>query len=276
MKKAKVSERRACQVLSISRSHLRVEVSARAASDSSLLAAIRGIFEASNGRYGAPRVHDELTERGVRTSRKRVSRLMREGGIVARKHRKFIPTTDSSHDLPVAPNLLERNFAPQARDRAWAGDITYLRTGQHWSYLAVVLDLFSRRIIGWTLSRSLATEGALDAFQAAMRERRPSAGLVVHHDRGCQYASLAYRKAIERRGAILSMSRKANCWDNSPSESFFATLKKELGSTFISFEAGQFALKKYIDWYNTTRRHSFNSGMSPIKKELAAYTCIAA
>jgi transposase InsO family protein len=98
----------------------------------------------------------------------------------------------------------------------------------------------------------------------------------VHHDRGCQYASLAYRKAIERRGAILSMSRKANCWDNSPSESFFATLKKELGSTFISFEAGQFALKKYIDWYNTTRRHSFNSGMSPIKKELAAYTRIAA
>lgn len=276
MKKANLSERSICKTLSISRSHLKDEVSARAISDDALLVEIRDIHAASFGRYGAPRIHAQLKERGVCVSQKRVSRLMREAGIFALKRSKYVPTTDSFHDQPIAPNLLQRDFAPSAVNRVWSGDITYLRAGLSFCYLAVVIDLFSRRVVGWSLSRNLKTDGAMDALKTAVNERQPAKGLIVHHDRGSQYASASYRGVIARAGAELSMSRKGNCWDNAPSESFFATLKKELGSIFISFEAAEFATSRYIDWYNTTRRHSFNTGLSPIKKELVAHMKLVA
>jgi putative transposase len=271
MKKAKKSERYVCRVLSCSRSQVRAKPSERMGSDAILSRDIHAVFKQSSGRYGAPRIHGQLKEGGLRVSRKRVARLMREDGIFARKRRKCIPTTDSKHDLPVACNLLARKFTPATPNRVWAGDITYLRTGSRWSYLSVLIDLYSRRIVGWSLSSSLTTEGPLRALNSATSERQPKPGLLVHHDRGCQYASSVYREQLERSQAILSMSRKGNCWDNAPSESFFATLKKELGSLFISFEAAQAALETYIDWYNTNRRHSFNRGASPIQKEVAKH-----
>lgn len=267
MKKANVSERSVCKVLQISRSHLKDVVCTRAATDETLVAEVVDIHTASFRRYGAPRIHAELKDRGVHVSRKRVSRLMRQSGIHALKRSKYVPTADSSHDLPIAPNRLVRDFAPDAVNRVWAGDITYLRTGLSWSYLAVVLDLFSRRVVGWTLSRSLKVDGAIDASKMAAKDRQPAKGLIIHHDLGSQYASAPYREVIEQTGAELSMSRKDNCWDNAPSESFFAALKKELGSIFI---------ERYIDWYNTTRRHSFNNGLSPIKKELVSHMKLVA
>jgi putative transposase len=271
MKKADKSERAVCRVLSCSRSHIRSKPSERSGEDAALTRKVRAIFEAARGRYGSPRVHDELRDQGVCVARKRVARLMKNEGLVAQKPRKFVPTTDSKHDLPIAPNVLGRAFEPDSQDRVWVGDITYVRTGTAWSYLSVLIDLYSRRVVGWTLSRTLATDGPRCALDDALKERRPQSGILVHHDRGCQYASLSYRQRLERAGATLSMSRKGNCWDNAPSESFFATLKKELGALFISFEAAKVAIAQYIEWYNVTRRHSFNGGLSPVKKELATY-----
>jgi putative transposase len=187
-----------------------------------------------------------------------------------------VPTTDSAHDLPVAANTLNRKFAPTSKNTVWVGDITYVRTGSCWSYLSVILDLYSRRIVGFHLSSSLATEGPLIALKQAYWSRKPGNGLLVHHDRGCQYASEAYAKQLSVMGATLSMSRTGNCWDNAPSESFFATLKRELGETFISFDAAQKAISEYIQWYNDVRRHSHNDGISPLKKELVMYNQIVA
>jgi putative transposase len=229
---------------------------------------VRAVHTASSGRYGAPRVHDALREAGHEVSRKRVARLMREEGICGKRPRKFVPTTDSKHAEPVAPNLLQRQFSPAQPNTVWVGDITYLRTGKQWSYLSVLIDLYSRRVVGWHLCISLETHGPLAALSNAVTERKPERNLLVHHDRGCQYASRAYRQALACIDARLSMSRKGNCWDNAPAESFFATLKRELGETFISFEAAQQALQGYFDWYNGARRHSHNNGMSPIRKEL--------
>ena len=221
-----------CQVLQVSRSGyydwLSRSESTRAAGDRALAIDIRASHEASHGRYGSPRVHAELRSQGRRIGRKRVARLMRGMGLAARRRRRFRRTTDSSHAFPVAPNLLGRDFHAPAPDRVWLADITYLWTAQGWLYLAVVLDLFSRQVVGWAMADHLGHELAVAALDMAIARRRPAPGLVQHSDRGVQYAAHGYRRRLRDHAMICSMSRKGDCWDNAPMESFFATLKGEL------------------------------------------------
>ncbi len=200
----------------------------RGRADAQLLIEIRAIHHQSRKTYGAPRIHEELREHGWRCSRKRVARLMRQAGLHAQQKRRYRATTDSSHTLPVAENVLGRAFLPAAPHVIWAADITYIWTDEGWLYLAVVLDLFSRRVIGWSMQPTLERALVSEALEMALRAHRPAAGLVHHSDRGSQYASRDYQVLLKQYGIIPSMSRKGNCWDNAPVESFFATLKKEL------------------------------------------------
>ena len=192
------------------------------------MAAIRQEYHASKGTYGSPRLHKELREKGIPCSRNRLVRIMRKYEITARPLRRFTVTTDSDHSVPVAPNLLERQFTAEAPSRKWTADITYVWTREGWLYLAVVLDLFSRRVVGWAMSHTLERSLVIDALQMALAARKPTAGLLCHSDRGSQYASGAYQQALKKAAAVCSMSRKGNCYDNAPTESFFASLKREL------------------------------------------------
>lgn len=221
-----------CEVLEVSRSGYygwasRPE-SARAAADRAIAAEIRAAHSNSRGRYGSPRVHAELRAHGRRVARKRVARLMRAMGLSARRKRRFRRTTDSAHAFPVAPNLLDRDFTAAAPDRVWLADLTYIWTAEGWLYLAVVLDLCTRRVVGWSMADHLGHELALAALDMAIACRRPRSGLVHHADRGVQYAAHGYRRRLEEHGMLCSMSRKGDCWDNAPMESFYATLKGEL------------------------------------------------
>jgi putative transposase len=182
--------------------------------DDKLSEQVREAHAASKGRYGSPRVHAELKAAGERVGRKRVARLMREKKLAARTRRRFRTTTDSKHDFPIAPNVLERDFTASAPDRAWVTDITFVWTAQGWLYLAVILDLFSRRVVGWATSQNVDRYLALAALDTALARRRPALGLVHHSDRGSTYASSDYRKALDARGLECSMSRKGDCWDS--------------------------------------------------------------
>ena len=233
--------------------------SAHARQDAELLEAIRGVFLQFRGRYGAPRIERELAKQGLHVSRKRVARLMREAGLRAKGKRKFKATTDSAHSLPVAPNLLNRGFSVDRPDTVWVGDITYLWTRQGWMYLAVVLDLYSRKVVGWALAERMTVSLVCDALDAAVRLRRPGPGLLFHSDRGSQYASRAYRRRLWRYRMNQSMSRKGNCWDNAVAESFFATLKKELvrNHVFATRSEARDAVFEYLEvFYNRRRAHS--------------------
>ena len=231
---------------------------------------VRAAFRKSRGTYGSPRVHQEMREHGLRISRKRVERLMREEGLCARRRRQFRgSTTDSGHAQPIAANLLDRQFRVETVagvDRVWVGDITYLPTQQGWLYLAVVLDLKSRRVVGYALSPSLETKLVRQALEQALRRRQPALGLIHHSDRGSQYASSEYRELLERAGIRQSMSRKGDCWDNAVAESFFATLEWELvdrSQWSTRVQAGR-AVAEYIEnWYNPERRHSSLGYRSP-------------
>jgi transposase InsO family protein len=226
---------------------------------------------ASKRRYGSPRVHAELKAAGERVGRKRVARLMREKELVGRMRRRFRTTTDSKHDFPIAPNVLARDFTASAPDQAWVTDITFLWTMQGWLYLAVILDLFSRRVVGWATSQNVDRHLALAALDTALTKRRPIAGLVHHSDRGSTYASSDYRKALDARGIECSMSRKGDCWDNAVAESFFATLKRELEGidAMESRAAATISIGDYIDgFYNLERRHSAINYTSPVEFEL--------
>ena len=239
-------------------------------SDERLLAAIRRIFADNWGSYGSPRVHDALHKENILVGQKRVARLMREHGIVASGKPRFVPTTtDSNHNLAIAPNTLDRQFTVAEPNQVWVGDITYLRAGGPWAYLSTVIDLYSRRIVGWALSTTMHAALACDALEMARCERPEASDVLVHHDRGSQYASHEYAASIATLGGRLSMSRKGNCWDNAVAESFFATLKREMGHTFGSFSELQRQVEKYILWYNTRRFHSHNGGLSPVLAELA-------
>jgi transposase InsO family protein len=196
--------------------------------DEDLAKRVADAHRTSKRRYGSPRVHADLTAAGERVGRKRVARLMREKGLVARMRRRFRTTTDSKHDFPIAPNVVGRDFTANAPDQVWVTDITFLWTAQGWLYLAVILDLFSRRVVGWATSQNVDRHLALAALDTALTKRRPIAGLVHHSDRGSTYASSDYRKALDARGIECSMSRKGDCWDNAVAESFFATLRAEL------------------------------------------------
>ena len=240
--------------------------------DQALLAKIRNIFEASRCLYGSPRVHAELIHQGQKVSRKRVARLMRENGLVARIPKRFKKTTLSEHDRRIAPNLLERNFKVDKPDTAWVGDITYVWTDEGWLYLAVLIDLASRRVVGWAAADHMRDELTLEALEAALEGRAGAdfSQLVHHTDRGSQYASDDYIAALEARGITRSMSRKGDCWDNAVAESFFATLKKELihRNDFETRKEAIEAIFEYIEtYYNRQRRHSHNEYLSPVSYE---------
>jgi transposase InsO family protein len=246
---------------------------ARAIADERLLLDVRGAHEKSGGSYGAPRVHRELRDDGVRVGRKRVARLMREDGLAGRAPRRRCPrTTDSTHDHPIAPNRPDRQFDVNGvrLNQVWVSDITYVPTGEGWLYLAAVLDLGSRRCVGWAMRDTLEAEVAVSALEMAIASRRPEPGLTHHSDRGSQYACADYRAVLAAHGMIASMSRKANCWDNAVAESFFATLERELilDARWQTRDEARRAIFRYIEtWYNRERRHSTLDYVSPAAYE---------
>ena len=241
--------------------------------DERLFVRIGESWKKSKKSYGSPRILKDLRAWGERCGRNRVARLMRENGIAAKTKKKFKATTNSRHNLPVAPNLLNREFNVERPDEAWVGDITYIWTREGWLYLAVVLDLFSRKVIGWGMGERLTAEIALSAFNMAILNRRPSAGLIFHSDRGVQYASDAFRKLLERHGFVQSMSRKGDCWDNAVAESFFHSLKTE-HVYFEDYKTRVEAIGKIFEYievfYNRARRHSSLEYRSPAEFEAMA------
>lgn len=246
--------------------------SSRAARHDALVAAIKVVHDEVKARYGSPRIHAELIARGEPCCVNTVARLMRREGIAAKTKRKFRVTTDSNHGRPVAENVLDRRFEPQAPNRAWTADITYLSTGEGWLYLAAVEDLYSRRIVGWSMSTRIDSRLVVDALEMALARRLPGEGLVAHSDRGSQYASERYQGLLAGHGITCSMSRRANCWDNAPMESFFASLKKELtrGEIFATREEARASIFEYIEvFFNRIRRHSSLGYKSPAEYERA-------
>lgn len=244
--------------------------SARARSDSSLTERIKVIHQRSRGRYGAPRVHAELRDEGVCIGRKRVARLMRLAGVRAQGKRKYRVTTKSRDSRPVAENVLDRKFKVERADTVYAGDITYLPTLEGWLYLAVVLDVFSRRVVGWSMSERITDDLTINALEMALTTRKPAARLLHHSDRGAQYTSWAYQKTLSDAKAVSSMSRKGNCWDNAVVESFFASLKAEEvdGRVYVTRVEARAAMFEFIEvFYNRQRRHSSLGFMSPVRFE---------
>jgi transposase InsO family protein len=229
---------------------------------------IRLVFKESRQTYGGERVVDELRDQGIRCGRKRVTRLMKEDGLQPKKARRFRVTTIAEPENEKAPNVLGREFTVDAPDTVWAGDITYLWTREGWLYLAVLLDLYSRRVVGWAVRSHLGQELAIAALDRALYERGCHEGLLHHSDRGCQYNSKDYREKLDKNGLTVSMSRKGDCWDNAVVESFFATLKVELGDSFSSRQAAHDALFDYIEvFYNRKRRHTSIGSISPAEAE---------
>lgn len=233
-----------------------------------LLALIKAIHQELKGAYGSPRMVRELRARGFPAAKPRVERLMRENGIRGRHKRRYRATTDSKHNLPVARNLLDRNFSPRAPNQAWSADLTYVWTDEGWLYLAVVLDLFNREVVGWSIKPRMTTDIVLDALTMAWFRRRPAPGLIHHSDRGSQYASHAFRSKLIEYGMTCSMSRKGNCWDNAPTESFFNSLKNErvYGTRYATRAQAVADLFDYIEvFYNRSRRHSTLGYRSPVQ-----------
>jgi putative transposase len=248
--------------------------SRRSAANRELVDDIERVHRDTSGRYGSPRIHAELRAQGRGVSRGRIERLMRRHGIRAIMARPWrARTTDSRHDFPIAANLLERNFTAAAPNRIWLADITYVETDQGWLYLATVMDLYSRKIIGWAMCDHLRTELPLAALRMAISVQRPGDGLIHHSDRGVQYASAEYRQVMQSAGLRASMSRKGDCYDNAPMESFFHTLKTELvhHRHYATREEAARDVFTYIEgFYNRTRRHSAIGYISPIEMELKA------
>ena len=247
--------------------------SRRQLDDMIYLAHIREHFELSNGTYGYPRMHVELIEEGLAIGKHRVARLMRDNGLKALQKRRFKRTTDSHHQHPIAPNVLDQDFACDGPDHKWGADISYIWTSEGWLYLAIVLDLHSRRIVGWAVSDRLKKDLATTALVRAIAIRQPEPGLIHHSDRGSQYCSHEYRNLLNKHGLIASMSGKGNCYDNSMVETVFKTIKNELvwRTVFQTRKEATIQLGKYIDgFYNPRRRHSALGYKSPIKFEAEA------
>ena len=235
-----------------------------------MLVEIRSVHAEAKARYGSPRVHAELEARGHDCCVNTVARIMRESGIAAKTKRKFRQTTDSNHHHPVAENLLDRQFDPVAKNESWVADITYISTREGWMYLAVVEDLFSRMVVGWSMDATMTSRLVVDALEMAVVRRLPGSDLVAHSDRGSQYASEHYQGLLGAQGIACSMSRRGNCWDNAPMESFFASLKKELvhGEDYLTREQARASIFEYIEtWYNRVRRHSKLGYLSPVDFE---------
>jgi putative transposase len=264
-----------CSVLGVSRSGYyawwRRPVSSREREDARLATEIAATHRRSRRTYGSPRVHRDLKARGIHVGKKRVERLMRQEGLVAKRRRRFRKTTDSKHPFPIAPNILERKFEAKLPNETWVTDVTYVWTLEGWLYLAVILDLCSRRVVGWAGSANNDRALALEALNAAVADRKPSPGLLHHSDRGSPYASDDYRQNLVTHGFVASMSRKGDCWDNAVAESFFATIKGELidHEVYATRAAAKASIADYIDnFYNTERRHSSTGYVSPIEFEL--------
>jgi transposase InsO family protein len=244
--------------------------SPRVRAEVELCEAVRAVFKESEDRYGSPRVLEELKRQGFAVSKRRVERAMRGMGLTPPRRRRRRRTTVQNVLHPVAPNELARDFAATRPDERWVTDITYVWTDDGWVYVAVILDLFSRAVVGWAMDATLATSLPLAALNAAIRRRRPDAGLLHHSDRGCQYTSQKYRSALDELGIRVSMSRRGNCWDNAVAESFFATLKNELiyRRTWTSRLELREALFEYIEvFYNRRRLHSALNYKTPAEVE---------
>jgi len=239
--------------------------------EEALLAHIRAVHAETRGAYGWPRIWRELRKRGLRVGKQRVQRLMQAHGIRARGKRRFrVATTDSRHTLPVAPNRLDRNFSPAGPNTTWSGDITYIATDDGWLFLAVVIDLFSRRVVGWSLQPHMQRSLVMDALEMAWQQRRPPQGeLLFHSDRGSQYASEDFTRLLDEHGITASMSRKGNCWDNACSETLFGSLKVEWlhGRHFATIREAKDAVLEWLRWYNRNRMHSTLDYSSPIEYE---------
>ncbi len=266
---------RLCEVLGVSRSGYYAwrdrPPSARAARCEHLAEQIRQVHEEARSVYGSPRGHRELEARGVACCENTVAKLMRQHSIRSKAGRRFVVvTTDSRHDRPVAENVLAQEFYPDKPDTAWAADITYIPTAEGWLYLAAVIDLCSRKVVGWATADHLRAELPLEALRMALTHRRPAGELLHHRDRGVQYASDAYQSLLAKHGIEPSMSRKGNCWDNAVVESFFSTLKRELvhHERYADHEGARRSLFEYIEvFYNRRRRHSTLGYRSPAEFE---------
>ena len=268
--------RRMCRVLEVSTSGYYAwrgrPQSQRAQDNLELVNRIKEVHATSRETYGSPRVHAELVQdHGIHCNKKRVERLMRIHDIRGKQQRRRrVQTTDSNHSLPVAPNLLDRQFEADAPNRKWVADITYVPTAQGWLYLAVVLDLFSRRVIGWSMDNTMCTSLVKDALEMAISLRCPPAGLLHHSDRGSQYASAEYQAVLQAGEMVVSMSRTGNCYDNAVIESFFGTLKCELihDRSYRTRAQARQDIFEYIEvFYNRQRRHSFLGYLSPVSYE---------
>ena len=263
-----------CQVLALSPSAyydwLKCPVSLRQQEDQRLAAKIKTAHEASQSTYGARRIREDLREDGEQVSRARVERLMKAQGLKSKAKRRFKTTTDSTHSRPIFPNRLNRQFDVDAPDKVYVGDITYIPTQEGWLYLAVLIDLYSRAVVGWAMAGHMKASLVNDALLMATFKRRPAAGLLLHSDRGSQYASKLYQQTLRQYQFVCSMSRKGNCWDNAPAESFFHTLKTELchHDNYRTRAEAQQAIFEYIEvFYNRKRRHSTLGYVAPFKYE---------
>ncbi len=240
-------------------------------SDDALLVHIKAIHAQTRGGYGWPRTWKKLLARGIPVGKQRVQKLMQLHGIRAKGKRRFKVTTDSNHDLPISPNLLNREFAVAEPDKVWVGDITYIATDEGWLFLAVVIDLFSRQVVGWSLRHDMTRDIVIDALRMAWFKRHPDkqAGLMFHSDRGSQYASKDFRDVLKEYGIVSSMSRRANCWDNACSETLFGSLKVErlYGQKFKTRREAKDETIAWLLWYNGTRLHSTLDYVSPVQFE---------
>ncbi|QFY44131.1 IS3 family transposase [Candidatus Methylospira mobilis] len=264
-----------CRFMKVSRSAyyawLQGPASVTEKSDAKLSDKICTLFKKSRGSYGTRRLKIELGKRDIHLSRRRIGRLMRQADLRCKTRRRFKATTNSQHNLPVAANLLGRQFSVQRPNQAYVGDITYISTQEGWLYLAVVIDLYSRQVVGWSMAEHMRTALANDAFLMAVWKRKPEKGLIWHTDRGSQYASESHRMLLKQHGVRQSMSRKGNCWDNAVAESFFHTLKTELiyQENYKTREQAKQSIFEYIEvFYNRERLHSANEYMSPVDYEL--------
>jgi putative transposase len=267
---------RLCAMLEVTRSGYHAWLSAspsqREQTDAALVGEIKAIHAQHKGRYGAPRIQNALRIKGHSHGRKRVARLMREQGLRGRCTRRFVPrTTDSNHDEPIAANHLATQPVPQKPNQIWVSDLTYVGTQEGWLYVAVILDLWSRRVVGWSTGASLQSSLVLSALQMAVRHRRPAVGLIHHSDRGVQYASAEHRAALQRAGIKASMSRKANPYDNAAMESFFATYKRECVGLCSRYQTRAEATADFFEYaesyYNRERIHSALGYKSPVDFE---------
>ena len=266
-----------CRVLEVSRSGFYAwrsrDASAAAVRREELTAEVKAIHAQVKARYGSPRIHAELVANGHACSVNFVAQVMREAGIAAKTRRKFRQTTDSNHGLPVAENILDRDFDPDEPNTSWVADVTYIPTREGWLYLAVVEDLFSRRVVGWSMGATMTSRLVVDALEMALARRLKgslSSGLVAHSDRGSQYASEHYQRRLREERITCSMSRRGNCWDNAAMESFFASLKKELvhDEDYATRDQAKASIFEYIEaFYNRVRRHSSLGYVAPDEYE---------